>query len=122
MTEDQSVQVLPVIPLDDAVILPGMSITLPVTSEEEAAALDAAGEGRVVLVPRIDGAFARFGALAEVEGEIALPGGLRGVSLRTLHRAELGTAEAGPPPLRLSVRALPDPEECGPRAGELARE
>ena len=48
---------LPLLPLDDAVILPGMEITLPVTEPEEAAALAAATEGRVVVVPRIEGRF-----------------------------------------------------------------
>src|SRR5262249_21233257 len=115
-------RILPVLPLDDAVVLPGMSLTLPVTTSEEAEALAAATEAAVVLVPRIDGRFAPFGVVAQVEGEITLPGGVRGVALDALHRAELGSAGAGVGALRVRVHELPDPEDPGPRARELARE
>jgi ATP-dependent Lon protease len=99
-----------------------MSVTLPVTTDEEAAAVDAAEGGRVVMVPRIDGVFARIGAIGQVEGEISLPGGVRGVALQALHRAELGPAEPGAGPLRVPVRELVDPDLLDPRAEELARE
>ncbi|MEW6582146.1 MAG: endopeptidase La [Actinomycetota bacterium] len=122
MDDATTPRILPVLPLDDAVVLPGMSLTLPVTTTEEADALEAAVESLVVLVPRIEGRFATFGAVALVEGEIALPGGVRGVALQALHRAELGIAGAGAGALRLRVRELPDPEDPGPRARELARE
>ena len=100
---------LPLVPLDGAVILPGMSVTLPVTTEEESAALAAAADGRVVLVPRVDGHFPSVGVVALVEGEITLPGGLRGVSLQALHRVELGSAQSGGTGLRISVTERPDP-------------
>src|SRR5262245_13422073 len=106
---------LPVLPLDDAVILPGMGATLPVTTEEEAEALGRAVNGRVVLVPRLDGRFAAYGTVAEIEGEIVLPGGMRGVALQALHRAELGHAEStGAGGLRIAVRERPDPADPGP--------
>ena len=57
MNQDERT-ILPVLPLDDAVVLPGMSVTFPVTTQEQAEALDGAVEGRIVLVPRIDGRFA----------------------------------------------------------------
>jgi ATP-dependent Lon protease len=114
--------ILSILPLDDAVVLPGMTVTLPVTTEEEAGALDGAVDGRVVMVPRRDGRFADFGTVAEIEGEITLPGGIRGVSLRGLHRAELGAAHSGGRGLRVTVNELPDPEQAGPREVELARE
>jgi ATP-dependent Lon protease len=114
---------LPVLPLDDAVILPGMTVTLPVTNEEEADALENAGDEQIVLVPRVDGQFAAFGAVAEIEGDMTLPGGMRGVSLRALHRGKLGPAEASPNgSLRVGVWERPDPEEVPPRGHELARE
>jgi len=113
---------LPVLPLDGAAILPGMTVTLPVTTEEEAGALAAATDGRVVLVPRVDGRFARFGAVATVEAELTLPGGMRGVSLEATHRAELGPAQSGGNGLRVRVTEHVDPEDPGARAAELARE
>ena len=51
MNQDERT-ILPVLPLDDAVVLPGMSVTFPVTTQEQAEALDGAVEGRIVLVPR----------------------------------------------------------------------
>ncbi len=113
---------LPLIPLDGAVILPGMSVTLPVTTEEESAALASAADGQVVLVPRVEGGFPRVGTVALVEGEITLPGGLRGVSLQALHRAELGPAQSGGGGLRVRVTERPDPDEPGPKAVALGRE
>jgi ATP-dependent Lon protease len=122
MNQDERT-ILPVLPLDDAVVLPGMSVTFPVTTQEQAEALDGAVEGRIVLVPRIDGRFASFGAVAAVVGEVNLPDGTRGVAVEAAHRAELGPAATGSETgLRLSVRELPDPEDPGAEAHELARE
>jgi ATP-dependent Lon protease len=121
MTQDERT-ILPVLPLDDAVVLPGMSVTFPVATEEQAAALDGAVEGRIVLVPRIEGRFASHGAVAAVVGEVTLPDGTRGVAVEALHRAELGPATGTGPGLRVGVRELPDPEDAGPEAGALARE
>jgi len=114
--------ILPVLPLDDAVVLPGMSVTFAVATEEQAAALDGAVEGRIVLVPRIEGRFASHGAVAAVVGEVTLPDGTRGVAVEAMHRAELGPAADTGPGLRVSVRELVDPEDPGPEADALARE
>ena len=45
------------IPLDDAIVFPGVSATLPI---------DAGEEERVFLLPRRDGEFGRVGVVAEV--------------------------------------------------------
>ena len=52
---------LPLLPLDDRVILPHMTVPVAVDSESARAAILAARQtdGLVVLVPRIDGRFAR---------------------------------------------------------------
>jgi ATP-dependent Lon protease len=123
MNQDERT-ILPVLPLDDAVVLPGMSVTFPVTTQEQAEALDGAVDGRILLVPRIEGRFASFGAVAAVMGEVSLPDGTRGVAVEAVHRAELGPAAIGGEEvgLRLSVRELPDPEDPGAEAVELARE
>jgi ATP-dependent Lon protease len=113
---------LPLLALDDAVILPGMEITLPVTEPEEAAALAAATEGRLVVVPRLEGRFGDVGVVASVEGEATLPGGMRAVGLKALHRAQLGPAQSGGSGLRVRVHELPDPDELDERAHELGRE
>src|SRR5918912_3225662 len=82
---------LPLIPLDEAVVLPNMALAVALATDEARAAVDDAlsadGPARVVLVPRRDGRFARIGVVAELDGHPAmLPGGARGVTIRALHR------------------------------------
>ena len=115
---------LPLIPLDDALVLPGMALTVDLASAEANAAVDEIGDDRkVVLVPRSDGRFARIGVIAILEGQPAmLPGGNRGVTLRALHRAELGRAEAAGGALRIEVSERPDPTDSDETIQELARE
>ncbi|WP_217913661.1 endopeptidase La [Miltoncostaea marina] len=120
--DDRPTITLPVLPLDDAVVLPGTSVTFPVTSPEQAEALDGAVDGRILLVPRIDGRFAALGVVAAVVGEVTLPGGARGVAIEALHRAELGPALGGTAGLRVAARERPDPDDPGPEAAALARE
>ncbi|MGC9221575.1 MAG: endopeptidase La [Solirubrobacteraceae bacterium] len=75
------------VPLDDAVVFPGMSVTL---------AVDTAGESRVLLVPRHDNEFASVGTVATVEDTVRLPGGVRAVVLQGLHRGVAGAATTEP--------------------------
>jgi len=121
MSQERPATTLPVLPLDDAVVLPGTSVTFPVASDEQAAALAAARDGRIALVPRVDGRFADWGAVAQVVGEITLPDGTRGVAVEATHRAELGPA-AGASPLVVTAVEWTDPEDAGPEAAALARE
>ena len=115
---------LPLIPLEDALVLPGMGLSVDLASAEANAAVDEVGDDRkVVLVPRVDGRFARIGVVAVLEGEPAmLPGGHRGVTLRALHRAELGRAEAAGGALRIEVVERPDPADPDEDVQALARE
>ncbi len=122
MNQDERSTVLPVLPLDDAVVLPGTSVTFPVTSDEQAEALNGAVEGRILLVPRIDGRFGSFGVVASVVGEVTLPDGTRGVAVEALHRAELGPAVSAEVGLKVSAIERPDPVDAGPEAAALARE
>ncbi len=119
---DRPTTPLPVLPLDEAVVLPGTSVTFPVTSAEQAEALDGAVDGRLLLVPRIDGRFAGHGVVAALMGEVTLPDGTRGVAVEALHRAELGPAIVGEAGLRVAAREIPDPDDAGPEAAALARE
>jgi len=54
------------IPLDDTVVFPNMTVTLP---------LDTADEDRVLLVPRHEGVYATVGTVAEIVDRGRLPGG-----------------------------------------------
>jgi ATP-dependent Lon protease len=74
------------IPLDETVVFPNMTVTLQ---------LETGDESRVLLVPRHEGAYAKVGTVAEVVDRARLPGGGEVVSLRGEHRALLGAAETG---------------------------
>ena len=61
---------LRIVPLDDTVVFPGMSVTLPV---------DVGSEERVLLVPRRENTYAKAGVVAEVSERMRLSGrGLAG--------------------------------------------
>src|SRR3954447_15615166 len=114
---------LPLIPLEDGIVLPGMAFVFELVSPDANVAVDEVGsDGHVVLVPKVDGRFARIGVVAVVEGEpVLLPGGHRGVTLRALHRAELGRADASGGALRIDVTERPDPTEITEELAEQMR-
>ena len=64
---------LPVLPLDDAVLLPGMSVSFPVVDTEQEVAIEHAVEGRLVAVPRLNGALGTLGVVIEITGSASLP-------------------------------------------------
>src|SRR3954447_14457733 len=88
---------LPVLPLADDVVLPGM--VAPITLDGEAqAAVDAprsAADGKVVLVPRVNGAYNADGVVATLEQVGRLPSGEPAAVLRGLRRARIGAGVAG---------------------------
>src|SRR4051794_29630340 len=88
---------LPVLPLTAGVVLPQTVVTVPLASDEAKAAVAAAdaADGRVLLVPRIDGRYARVGTVAHVEESGELPNGVAAAILRGQHRARLGAGVAG---------------------------
>lgn len=88
---------LPVLPLDTGVVLPNTVATLTLDTDEARAAVAAAegADGRLLLVPRVDGRFARVGTLAKVEESGELPNGVAAAILRGQHRARLGAGVAG---------------------------
>src|ERR1700761_9726545 len=75
------------VPLEDVVVFPGMSLTL---------AIDAGDEERVLLVPRHEHEFAAVGTVAEVSNKVRLPGGGRAFALQGLHRGVAGAAQTLP--------------------------
>src|SRR5947209_4334247 len=102
------------IPLDDVVAFPGMSITL---------AVDPGEEERVLLVPRHEQEFATIGTIAEVTERVRLPGGARAVALSGLHRGVAGAAHTLPDGrLYVEVDERPDEVPVGCRTRNLERE
>src|ERR1700753_3318494 len=89
------------VPLDDVVVFPGMSLTL---------AIDAGDEERVLLVPRHEQNFANVGTVAEITDKVRLPGGARAFSLQGLHRGIAGAAQTLPDG-RLFVEVDEHPDE-----------
>ncbi|HWB71700.1 MAG TPA: endopeptidase La [Egibacteraceae bacterium] len=116
---------LPVLPLSQGVVLPHMVVTLTLESPEALAASDAAAsaQGRLLLVPRVDGRYARVGTVAAVEQAGLLPDGHQALLVRGLQRATIGAGVPGEGSA-LWVQVTPVAEDAAPspRAEELARE
>ncbi|MFI0190823.1 endopeptidase La [Streptomyces sp. NPDC017086] len=95
---------LPVLPLDDEVVLPGMVVPLDLSDAEVRAAVEAAqaaarsepGKPRVLLVPRIDGTYAKTGVLGTVEQVGRLADGDPGALVRGRSRVRIGAGTTGP--------------------------
>src|SRR5579859_4161619 len=102
------------VPLEDAVVFPGMSLTL---------AVDVGEEERVLLVPRHEQEFANVGTVAEVSDRVRLPGGARAVTLTGLHRGVAGAAQTLPDGrLYVEVEERPDEVPVDGRTRNLERE
>jgi ATP-dependent Lon protease len=102
------------VPLDDLVVFPGMTLTL---------AIDAGEEDRVLLVPRHENEFAAVGTIAEINDRARLPGGSRAVSLQGLHRGVAGAAQTLPDGrLFVEVTEQPDPTPVDGKTRNLERE
>ena len=113
--DDRPTTILPVLPLDDAVVLPGMNVTFPITNEEEAEAIDGSIDGRLVLVPRVEGRF----ALRHRRRDRGRHDPARRHARRLAEGAAPRRARPGRRPrrdgLRVGVRERPDPETRAPR-------
>ena len=92
------------IPLEDTVVFPDMTVSLP---------LDTGDEDRVLLVPRHEGVYAEVGTIAEVVETARLPGGAPVATLTGLYRALIGAAETGSGG-RLYVEVEERPDESPP--------
>ncbi|MFJ1553617.1 endopeptidase La [Streptomyces mirabilis] len=95
---------LPVLPLDDEVVLPGMVVPLDLNDSDVRAAVEAAqaaarsepGKPKVLLVPRIDGAYPSTGVLGTVEQVGRLADGDPGALIRGRGRVKIGAGTTGP--------------------------
>ncbi|TCO48949.1 endopeptidase La [Actinocrispum wychmicini] len=115
---------LPVLPLDDIVVLPGMVVPVRLAEAEARAAVDAAqaaNQSQLLLVPRLDGKYAKAGTVGEIEQIGRLPGGEQAAVVRGVTRARIGAGTTGPG-AALWVEATVLAESVDERARELAKE
>ncbi len=116
---------IPLLPLNNGVVLPNMVVTIPLEREEAQAAVQAAraGDRLVLLVPRVEGRYASLGTVARVEDSRKLPNGIEVAVLQGLHRATVGSAAAGTgPALRVVAQEATDLNALSEQARVLARE
>ncbi len=93
---ETSTLTLPVLPLPDGVVLPGMVLTIALETDEAKAAVAATGDDdRLLLVPRVGGRHGVIGTLGRIESRGTLPSGTPALVVRALSRARLGTGVAG---------------------------
>jgi ATP-dependent Lon protease len=124
---------LPVLPLTDSVLLPGMVVPVLLDATTQAA-VDAArasgagaprgagGEQAVLAVPRIDGEYGSFGTVATIEKVGRLPSGEPAALIRGTARARIGAGVPGPgAALWVEATEIEEPPPAG-KARELARE
>jgi ATP-dependent Lon protease len=88
---------LPVLPLADEVVLPGMVAPIALDTEAQAAvdAARSAADSRLLLVPRVEGAYGAYGVLAVLEQVGRLPDGKPAAVVRGLQRARIGAGVSG---------------------------
>jgi ATP-dependent Lon protease len=123
---------LPVLPLDDNVVLPTMVVPLDLSAPDaraavEAARLAAAAAGddtkaRILLVPRPDGSYSPVGTLAAIEQVGRLPSGEHAAVVRGIARVRIGTGTVGPGQALWVEGTVMDEPEPSKEATELARE
>lgn len=95
---------LPVLPLDDEVVLPGMVVPLDLSDTDVRAAVEAAqaaareggGKPEVLLVPRVDGTYTGTGVIGTVEQVGRLSDGDPGALIRGRGRVRIGAGTSGP--------------------------
>ena len=118
-------QELPVLPMADVVVLPGMVVPVALDDAERQAAIDAAQAGaddRLLVVPRLEGKYAAVGVVATIEQLGKLPGGEPAAVLRAIGRARVGSGVTGPGSALWVEAEILDDVPGDERVAELARE
>jgi ATP-dependent Lon protease len=111
---DMASETLLLIPVDDSVVFPNMSVTL---------AIEVGDADRVVLVPRKGDEFASVGTVANVTDRVRLPGGAQAIALEGAHRGRIGAASTDATgALRVEVEPHPDDVPVDGRTRNLERE
>jgi ATP-dependent Lon protease len=128
---------LPVLPLDDDVVLPGMVVPIELSDTEVRGAVEAArntglGRGpgirseekaRVLVVPRVgDRGLAGTGTLAYIEQVGRTPGGEPAAVIRGAARVRIGAGTTGPGAALWVEGTVVEETNTGPKADELAKE
>jgi ATP-dependent Lon protease len=122
---------LPVLPLDDLVVLPTMVVPLDISAAEARASIEAArlaagaardSKPQVLLVPRLGGRYTPVGTLGTVEQTGRLPGGEPAAVIRGISRVRIGVGTAGPGAALWVEGTVAEEPPASPRAQELARE
>ena len=140
---------LPVLPLDDVVVLPGMVVPVQLAETEIRAAVEAASmqsasqqsasqpagskpagskqagsddRARVLLVPRLDGKYSKVGTLGVIEQIGRLPGGAQAAVVRGTARVRIGAGASGPGAALWVEATTQDEPPVGEATAELARE
>jgi ATP-dependent Lon protease len=128
---------LPVLPLNDEVVLPGMVVPIELSDQDVRGAIEAArnkglGHGpgirsddkpQVLLVPRLgERGLAAVGTLAVIEQLGRLPGGEPGAVLRGVSRVRIGSGTTGPGAALWVEGTVVEDTGHGPHATELAKE
>ncbi len=128
---------LPVLPLSDEVVLPGMVVPIELSDADVRGAIEAArnkglggGPGirsedkaQVLLVPRLgERGLAAVGTLAVIEQLGRLPGGEPGAVVRGVSRVRIGSGTTGPGAALWVEGTVMEDTGRGARAAELAKE
>jgi ATP-dependent Lon protease len=105
---------LPLIPLEDSILFPGMTATV---------VAEVGDAERVFVVPRADGEYGRVGTVADVVDTGRIPGGVAAATLTGLHRGLAGAAASGRgEDLEIEVEPIHDGTPTDERTRELERE
>src|SRR3984957_4613411 len=123
---------LPVLPLDDTIVLPTMVVPVDTSGSEvraaiEAARLNAAGQDsdarpQLLLVPRLNGKYSPIGTLATIEQVGRLPSGEPAAVIRGVARVRIGSGTVGAGSALWVGGTVIDEPAATERAAELARE
>jgi ATP-dependent Lon protease len=120
---------LPVLPIDDDVLLPTMVVPFETSDSEVRASIEAAraaadgdARPRLLLVPRLGGRYAPVGTLGVVEQEGRLPNGKPGAVIRGMARVKIGAGTVGPGAALWVLGTVVESEPASQHAFELAKE
>src|SRR5213080_2672984 len=118
-------ELLPVLPMDDVVVLPHMTVTLAVDGDSQRAAIEAARQGGrlILLVPRVEGKFGSIGTVSRLGDSAELPTGAEAFTICGEYRARLGSGQADiGGALWVKADPITEPDPPTERSVELARE